>query len=234
MPSSGLYTLQGTVNCSNQAGTGSIFFDLPNSGGYGNAVSTTASTRKNDCATADAQSLGCGSISIQINGPGISNRTINCPLVSLLPVQIINFSAIANNGKVETKWTTVSESNNSHFTLEKSPNGVDFFEVTKVAALSNAGGNYTAIDNMPFEGLSYYRVKQIDNDGQVNYTHTETVKIDLSSIKWFVYPNPNASNQLHFSGVVDNRLIELFSATGKRIFSIELKGSAISLPYLTK
>lgn len=236
MPSGGLYTLQGTVNCDNLPWSSNIFFDLPNNGGAGTAQSSTSSSNKTDCATATPQTLGCDAINIQINGPGISNRTINCPIYSILPVQIIDFTAVNNNGNVEAKWTTASETNNSFFTLQKSKNGVDFIDITKVnpAGNGNAFQSYSATDKAPFEGISYYRIKQTDADGQTTYSRLETIKMELASLRWTIYPNPNSGNLLHFSGLAASRYLEVFSATGKKIFATELKSTEIILPTLAK
>lgn len=236
MPSGGLYTLQGTVNCINLPGSSNIFFDLPNNGGTGLAESSNGSSSKNDCATATPQTLGCDAISIQINGPGISNRTINCPIYSILPVQIIDFTAIANGSKVDAQWTTASETNNSHFTFEKSKDGSQFTEVATItgSGTSNTLRHYTATDNAPYDGVSYYRIRQTNYDGKTTYTSLKTVKFDPASVKWNIYPNPNSGNQLYFSGLAGNRYLELFSATGKKVFAAELKTNQILFPNLPK
>jgi len=64
-----LYTLQGTVGC----GASSIFFNLPNDGGDGDVDSSNAWTSNTDCDSASPESLGCNSIIIQIEGPGLSS-----------------------------------------------------------------------------------------------------------------------------------------------------------------
>lgn len=73
-PPNSMNTLQGTLGCGNN----SQFFNLPNSGGSG--IVTTANNwwSQTNCDTATPESLGCNSISVQMQGPGMGNQTITC------------------------------------------------------------------------------------------------------------------------------------------------------------
>lgn len=68
-----LWTLQGTIGC----GSGSLFFDLPNNGGSGTVTSATSWTSASNCSIATPELLGCGAVTIQVNGPGISNQNVS-------------------------------------------------------------------------------------------------------------------------------------------------------------
>jgi len=98
-------------------------------------------------------------------------------------------------------WRTASEINNDYFTIERSVDGVNFeiIDIINGAGNSNNILHYETIDSNPLEGVSYYRLKQTDYDGQFEYSsivsvrnHEETISQEIN-----VYPNPvlkNASN----------------------------------------
>ena len=87
-----------------------------------------------------------------------------------LPVKLTDYRAECNNGTTLIKWTTQTEINNDYFVLEKSFDGYVFFEVSRINGNgnSNTTNNYqttVASDNK----LVYFRLKQVDFDGTVNY-----------------------------------------------------------------
>lgn len=87
--SSNLYTLSGYLTCGSNQG---IYFDLPNNGGSGNSVTQgNPWTSNSDCATATVESLLCDSISIQIEGPGIT-------------IQTLTLAPISNNNGSTSEW----------------------------------------------------------------------------------------------------------------------------------
>lgn len=73
-PPNSMNTLQGTIGCGNN----SHFFNLPNTGGSGVVTSANSWWSQSDCQGATPESLGCNSISIQMQGPGMGNQTITC------------------------------------------------------------------------------------------------------------------------------------------------------------
>lgn len=110
-----------------------------------------------------------------------------------LPVELLSFDASSGNNKsVDLTWETASEEDNDYFSLEKSTDGREW----KTFAEVNGAGNsietlsYSYTDEEPYEGISYYRLKQTDYDGQYEYSNIETVnRLGVKQgIK--VYPNP--------------------------------------------
>jgi hypothetical protein len=87
--------------------------------------------------------------------------------VSLLPVDLLNFQARADNGAVELNWTTVTEDENDYFSIERSSNGKTFEEIGRIkgAGTSRQVKTYMFRDVSPLEGISYYRLRQTDFDG---------------------------------------------------------------------
>ncbi|MDA3883024.1 MAG: hypothetical protein PF481_07050 [Bacteroidales bacterium] len=86
---------------------------------------------------------------------------------NLLPITLTMLYAECGNGGVIIHWQTVSEENNSHFTLYRSFDGINFEEIAVVlgAGISNEIINYEYTDNPERDGLVYYILEQTDFDG---------------------------------------------------------------------
>ncbi|GIV45171.1 MAG: hypothetical protein KatS3mg035_2294 [Bacteroidia bacterium] len=121
-----------------------------------------------------------------------------------LPIELIYFKAeVTDNNYVRLIWETATELNNDYFTVERSKNGFDFEQVLtqKGAGNSNHSIKYTAYDYSPYEGISYYRLKQTDFDGKYKYSQIVAVNFDkLKDVKALIYPNP-AEYQITIEGL---------------------------------
>ncbi len=113
--------------------------------------------------------------------------TFGFPVV--LPVQFISFEATSKDAVVNLDWSTASEKNNDYFTVEKSSNGIYFEEVTKVkgAGTTTQKNSYHAVDIHPFSGISYYRIKQTDINGEYIYTNIVAVNT-TNGLQASIYP----------------------------------------------
>ena len=119
-------------------------------------------------------------------------------LSQALPVELISFNARAiNKNLVNLDWSTASEIDNSHFLIERSRDGQTFETIDQINSKGDAETqqNYISTDRSPLMGTSYYRLKQLDYDGQFSYSKTVVVEIK-DDVEIRVYPNPIANNQL--------------------------------------
>jgi len=111
-----------------------------------------------------------------------------------LPIELMYFEATAvTNDQVELSWQTAMELNNSHFTIERSNNGMDWqiLETIEGAGNSTAALDYKTMDDAPMQGISYYRLKQTDFDGQYSYSNIQAVELETASTSNVqIYPNP--------------------------------------------
>lgn len=84
-----------------------------------------------------------------------------------LPVQLLNFTATYNNHQAVLSWQTASETNSSFFSIERSSDGILFSELGRqqAAGRSTSAHTYRYIDRQPLAGNNYYRLKQVDIDG---------------------------------------------------------------------
>lgn len=115
-------------------------------------------------------------------------------LSSPLPVELISFTANAvNNKMIACNWATASEENNDYFTVMRSKDGIHFEEIGTIDGGGNTNRmiNYEHTDINPYKGISYYRIKQTDFNGNYSYSKIEKVLITTEEIHYAVYPNPS-------------------------------------------
>ncbi|MBX2896414.1 MAG: hypothetical protein KF763_13275 [Cyclobacteriaceae bacterium] len=106
-----------------------------------------------------------------------------------LPVELLSFTAQADNGRVNLDWITASELNNDFFTIQRSADGIEFTGLGTVDGngTKNSTSTYRFVDTNPLAGINYYRLKQTDYDGTVSYSNIVAVNMNA---EWTVYPNP--------------------------------------------
>ena len=115
---------------------------------------------------------------------------------SIFPVEWLDFIAYPERGDIVLEWSTAQEINNDFFSVERSVDGVIFSSIAKVegAGTTNEIQHYKYKDN---EGLSfntstlYYRIRQIDLNGQFDYSNVVEVTLDETPlIDIDAYPSP--------------------------------------------
>lgn len=132
------------------------------------------------------------------NTSGISNLP--------LPIELIDFRAELIRSQVELTWETLSERNNDYFVVERSDNSLIWEPVAYASGAGNSSSRlfYTAADEEPLTGISYYRLKQVDYDGTFSYSEPVSIINDAGN-EWQInlFPNPSGSGRvtLHFSGL---------------------------------
>jgi len=111
-----------------------------------------------------------------------------------LPVELISFNGEVQSGIVKLKWETASETNSHYFEIEKSTDLVNFTSIGKVtsAGTTTQHSYYDLIDHEPFEGVSYYRLIQVDFNGSTTvYDPISINNVESSELKWNIWPNPS-------------------------------------------
>ena len=107
----------------------------------------------------------------------------------VLPVHFVSLNAVSVNNSVSISWKTANESPNSNYIIEQSTDGVNFSEIGNTK--STGSKSYTFIDNSPTSGENYYRIRVIDNLGNIFYSSVVKLSISATSrITINVFPNP--------------------------------------------
>ncbi len=98
----------------------------------------------------------------------------------VLPIELSYFNATATaNNQVALAWGTASEENNDYMAVERSQDGQKFFEIGRVkgAGTTVEAQAYSFIDAAPKAGVNYYRLRQVDFDGTVEYHKVVAVTV---------------------------------------------------------
>jgi hypothetical protein len=114
---------------------------------------------------------------------------------NVLPVEIASFDAKVKNNQVTMSWTTATEVNNFGFEVERKTNS-SWEKLGFVGGQGNCNSptEYSYIDKNPVGGNKFlYRLKQIDNDGQFEYS--DIIEVNLIPAEFALYQNyPNPFN----------------------------------------
>ena len=112
--------------------------------------------------------------------------------LDLLPIELTYFDVEKTpENEVLLKWETASETNNDFFTIERSIDGTTWNAIARVEGKGNSTVpvSYTSLDNEPFKGTSYYRLKQTDFDGKFSYSLVKSITL-RNEENVVIYPNP--------------------------------------------
>lgn len=153
--------------------------------------------------------------------------------VNPLPIELIYFTATPRYtegtlGYVELNWKTATQLNNDYFVVERSINGIDWKQIVMVkgAGTTYVPMEYLETDMNPYEGINYYRLKQVDFDGRYSYSQIVAVEFKkrLANVSKdpVLFPNPvNAGEQLNiqFPSWHTEALVVLRDMQGKEVFS---------------
>ncbi|MES2515066.1 MAG: T9SS type A sorting domain-containing protein [Bacteroidota bacterium] len=142
---------------------------------------------------------------------------------SPLPIELISFDAIMNDKNVDITWATATESNNDYYTIEKSKDGISFETVSIVDAAGNSLStiHYKDVDYKPYDGISYYRLKQTDYNGTFSYSRIVAVNYTTDDDGITMFPNPTDGNiSLSLKGLENQEiLVVIRDITGKECYS---------------
>lgn len=164
------------------------------------------------------------------------NRTDSIKATENVSVDLLTFSTEVKDNVVYLNWKTKTEVNNDYFTIERSKNGIDFSPLKDISGSGKSGfvTNYMTEDDDPFAGISYYRLKQTNFDGQssvVAMTGVEVKEAGLCSL--FILPGSNEMNLVINSQTEDELVVTITDSNAKSVYSEKIKVSnqrIVSMP----
>jgi hypothetical protein len=151
-----------------------------------------------------------------------------------LPVELVTFEATPENGNVQLRWVTVTETSNAGFDVQRRLSDSGWSTLTRVAGAGTTTESRSyrfTDDTLPYEAASIeYRLRQVDVGGKVSVT--EPVSVDLTTTDQLellgTYPNPTQTRAaVRFAvpdDVEDARLV-LFDLLGRQVRSLAVTGS---------
>jgi len=172
-------------------------------------------------------------------GMALDDFEILGPANAALPVSLSKFAGKRLTDKiVALHWQTSSEENNKGFSIEKSSNGFDFYEIdfVKGAGQSNAILNYAFKDHEAGQDHLYYRLNQIDFNGDSHYSNI--VYIDQNQLNEKIFSIQYLLNNegILIEGSSKNMALKIWNQGGQLIQSLKLveEMNSIELNHLPK
>lgn len=124
---------------------------------------------------------------------GSSRFSVVVRQTPVAPFKLVDFNATKVLAGAQVEWTTQNESNNTHFTVQRSTDGGSNFATLKMM-LSSSVGSYIYIDKTPPAAVDQYRLMATDNMGSVSFTKPVELMYSATagmvSGKLSLYPNP--------------------------------------------
>lgn len=152
--------------------------DVVDNGGGGNSIDATGDVYIGG-SSGDVGGTGTVKPPTDLTGDGFGTIEdfINGGGATPLPVELLHFNA-SGQKEVNLSWATVSEINNDYFSIERSEDGENFYEIGRVNGngTTNQQIDYSFTDKFPYAAIEYYRLKQVDYDGR--FEHFDIVRVE--------------------------------------------------------
>lgn len=125
-------------------------------------------------------------------------NSVTITVTGCLPIELLSFSGNfeKENNRVLLEWSTASELNNSHFVIERTSDGLNFEAIGEIPSSAPSGNStwqidYRFYDINPPSGTIYYRLRQVDFNGENKITGLVSVEVIPGKISGLsIKPNP--------------------------------------------
>jgi hypothetical protein len=147
---------------------------------------------------------------------------------TILPLKLLSFSVINNNGFASLSWKTADEINVNRFEIQRSADARSFAAVGNVAAKNTStGATYSYTDPKPLAGVAYYRLNMIDNDGRSSYSGVVSINGKVP-VTLSVFPNPVVNSLVLSHPKADaSAVIKIVSLNGSVVGTYSVQKDAI-------
>lgn len=157
-----------------------------------------------------------------VNGTGgtSGDQPVNKSLTiseGTLPVSLLYFKGSIQNNSAVLNWATAQETNNKEFIIEKSLDGKTFSPVAYIPSKGNNSGNTYTWNDLNFQNIAFYRLKQNDLDGKTTEFNIIDLKAPNSSYYDITFYNHAGGKYiLFYNGLKQqNAIVTYFDITGK-------------------
>lgn len=152
---------------------------------------------------------------------------------SSLPINLSDFDAYAAGNKINLHWSTLAERNSKGFEVQHSMNGalwhnIGFVNSKAVAGNSNEKLTYQFSHLKPELGINYYRLIQLDFNGNVEYSTVKSVHFGKGKSSIVLYPNP-ANSTVIIKGLAGNEIITIVDVMGRELMRIQSDSAVVSI-----
>lgn len=161
--------------CTDPSGLGNRTITLTEVGGCTGAYTYNKCSLIKVNGTCGAEDGGA----VVFNGTVAGYNNTGCTAPSqVLPIELIQFEAHVQGRTTLLEWSTETETDNALFTIERSSNGRDFFNIGEIKGANNSHTlkQYSFVDEAPQANANYYRLKQTDYNGTFSFSPIRVVK----------------------------------------------------------
>ncbi len=159
----------------------------------------------------------------------------DCFVAAALPVDLAKFDAYGVDNRIVLEWSTNSEVNNQGFEVQRSIDGKSWKSIGFESGVGTTHeiSNYTWVDKEPVGPNAYYRLKQINFNGEEEYSQVLSVSFSnaVSKFELSVFPNPTSDHLLY--NLPDENLnvheISLWTTDGKRVVSKTIQDQGVKV-----
>ena len=120
----------------------------------------------------------------QVGAVWFFNTSIN------VPVKIVDFNVLGKGNQTQLDWNTENEENLSSYNIQHSTDGASFTNIGTVNAIGKGANTYQFTHNNPNDGINYYRLQSIDNNGSISYSQVVSCHLSIINSQLSIYPNP--------------------------------------------
>lgn len=161
---------------------------------------------------------------IEINSGAVDYNFYLGKLGAPLPISLLNLSGYKNGNSNQLKWTTSTEQNNRGFEVQRSSDGINYRSIGFVNSQANGGNsltqlNYSYIDNNITDIRQYYRLRQVDIDGNSKLSNILLIKgsMPITLVIDGMFPNPASSfvNVIVAAPKADNATVVVTDVAGR-------------------
>jgi len=140
---------------------------------------------------------------------------------SVLPIGLVNFSAIGQQNIVNLTWLTSFEQDIKRFEVEYSKDGLSFTSIGTVNPSNNpSGSSYNFKHLSPVQGSNFYRLKIIETGGNYFYSAVRLVNFKGDKPQLILYPDPT-DNYFTIKTDLGQITIDIIDAGGKIIKTVK-------------
>jgi hypothetical protein len=164
--------------------------------------------------------------------PGTSGSPMTLAAITL-PVTFISFTGNRKDNATNIlNWDVSQATGNAGYAIERSADGNKFNQVNFIpdANSSSAEESYTATDDKAGIYPWYYRLRQVDINGNYSYSKTIFIKGDKNNA-WRVFASPDGSSIHVYTNIAGNTAtFQLLSSSGQEMMNKTINNSVIELP----
>ena len=151
---------------------------------------------------------------------------------TLLPIELLSFTATPEGAAVRLNWSTASERDNEAFVIHRGRAPTDMRPILEQAGAGTHQGllQYTDLDNAPLSGLSYYLLQQIDADGSTTWSNLVAVDIGARTNGLLITPRSIGPDHFVLTTGWDGPFdVHVYDQVGRRVLETITSGTGREL-----